>query len=172
MKEEKSFRFIRIEPSVSCLQASLRWASLLRPELCDDWQMVVVSRNSFWLYPQSALAVLFGDYSACWCDTLFWLLTSKFVWSCRQCWNHPVKKLSKAYEILEYCSGCKVPGGFAPSLLLRHSHVIRHLVFDKNNYKRTAELTNNSKMMSERRGICQWIVWFTLRRGSDVVQNH
>ncbi len=29
------------------------------------------SRNSFWLYPQSASAVLFGDYSACWCDTLF-----------------------------------------------------------------------------------------------------
>lgn len=59
------------KPSVCCLEAS---PSMGVPAVTGTVRGLTNgsrSRNSSWLYPQSASAVLFGDYSACWCDTLF-----------------------------------------------------------------------------------------------------
>lgn len=139
---------------------------------CCDWHCAWTDKwESFEKFPLALSPVSLGCFIWRLQRLLMWysVPTSKFDWSCRQCWNHPVKKLSKALETPEDCSGCKVPGGFAPSFLLRCSHVIKHLIFDENNYERTVVLTNNSEMMSEKTRICQWIVLFTLPRVRDVV---
>lgn len=85
------------------------------------------SRNSFWLYPQSAPAVLFGDYSACWCDTQFRHQSlTDLAGSVEIILLKNFQKLLKHQRI---ALAVRSQAVYAPSFLLRCSHVISSLIW-------------------------------------------